>query len=306
MISVLMSDHPQHNEKLLETQFDHPEIITRAEIPIGIHDLSPRKLKTDIPVALGVGWAMRPHDYRDTILGIARDGRRVICVDAPYGARASIKAPHPRVELGKAEVLVETLIHKNIERVDMVAHSEAAIYMVVAATLWPHKFRNIVFVNAAGIIGKDTLPKLIVRFLFDLFVEFVYALKSKITRGFVGLFGMGHTMKESDTSLRKATSFGKSAKTVFAGLIQSAESMYAIAHADLREMLRNLKKNGVGIAFIHATGDRTFPIQKVRRIVTPEISHAFYTAPGTHQSITLNPNHYAALINQALDGLEKR
>ncbi|HEX4104418.1 MAG TPA: alpha/beta hydrolase [Candidatus Paceibacterota bacterium] len=300
-----MTDAAHHNEKSLEAQFDRPEIITHAGIRIGVHDVSPQKLKTPIPVALGVGWSLRPRAYRETILELARRGRRVICVDAPHGVRASLKAPYPRVELGKAEVLIEALSHKKIGRVDMIAHSEAAIYMVVAATLWPEKFRNIVLVNAAGVIGKDSMPKLIVRFLFDLSVEFVYALKTKIARGFVRMLGIGHTMKESDTSLRKATSFGKPTRTIFTGLIQSVESMYAIAHADLRGMLQNLKNKGVGIAFIHATGDRTFPIKKVRRAATDKISHAFYTAPGTHQSITLNPKHYASLIDHALDELEK-
>ena len=69
---------------------------------------------------------------------------------------------YPDAELRKAAALIQVCNAKGIAQVDVVAHSEGAMYVAIAATLRPERFRNLVFIAPAGMLrfGGDGTHRL--------------------------------------------------------------------------------------------------------------------------------------------------
>ncbi|MBU6414803.1 alpha/beta hydrolase [Patescibacteria group bacterium] len=156
----LSAEKSKENEKTyLEKQFQNPKIfgLEGAEDEIEIFDIIPHKAKTNVPMLFISGWSGTPHAYKENILSHAKFGRRVISSNTPHGIEAQNNEQFPNSEMRKVVAAIKTLEACGIEKVDAVGHSEGAIDVVMAAVLYPEKFRNIVLVNPGGLQGKDSL-----------------------------------------------------------------------------------------------------------------------------------------------------
>lgn len=136
--------------------------------PVGkfpVIEISPLQPKTDIPVIIAPGWSEPPEVFEMSRAVMAARGRKSLAFDHPrVGGEVTPNPDYPTPELRKALALLDLIEHTGSEKVDVVAHSEGAIYSAIAASLKPEKFRNIVLVAPGGMIGKDTLPALLGRF----------------------------------------------------------------------------------------------------------------------------------------------
>ncbi len=72
---------------------------------------------------------------------------------------------YPKEEVRKALNILGVLEEKDVEKTDVIAHSEGAVNTLIAASLYPEKFRNIVLFGPAGLIGEDTFTRLFQGFL---------------------------------------------------------------------------------------------------------------------------------------------
>lgn len=290
----------------LDHQFTHPETLRLAGEDIQVHDVRPDKEKTEVSVFFGLGWSATPEVYRENIMELARRGRRVISPDAPHGVDAEPAGGYPAAELRKVAAVIKTLEEKNIAKVDAVAHSESGIYLTIAAMMYPERFRSIVFVDAAGIIGPDKLPRLAAGFSLDIVKQLVNeALKAEPVNPLESK--KWNPLREINAKKippKLPWNPLGAVKVLAEKPLQSIRSVFAIANADLRDMIDKLREKGIRIAVIQAESSSAFSEEKIKETMKGRADQ-FYSLPGTHNSVILDPERYTSVIDRALDAMEK-
>ena len=266
-----------------------------AEEEVNVYDISPETLKTEVPVVLAPGFSATPMAHEQNILGLAKAGRRVISADSPHGLQQPTveglrQGAYSEVELAKLSAVIQALEERGIEQADVVAHSEGALYMALAAYLYPGRFRNMVFLNPAGMIGKDNLFR---------------AAKGMITE----LAGQAKAeAKRTDTDRYKEelTNPLLPLRVLLANLKRTKASVEAITESDIIEMLKELKKEGVGISIIHGVDDKVFPMERMQKEIGKDTVTGFYSVRGGHNEVFIRPEQYTNAADAALDALEAR
>ena len=167
MIETPPSDDELNDEKIFEAQFAQREYFEVAGGTAEVVDVTPEKLKDEVPLFFAPAWACNIEVYKRAIETLSEQERRVISLNHPRRG-GDLKASsseeemkkYPEEELRKAYNILEMLDQKGVDKVDVIAHSEGAINVTIAATLHPEKFRNIVYFAPAGLIGKDKFTRL--------------------------------------------------------------------------------------------------------------------------------------------------
>ena len=166
-------------------------------------------------------------------------------------------------------------------QVDLVGRSEGGIYSVMLAYLYPQLVRNLVLEQPAGMTGKTNLGIFAMRWARQ--------MKQDIRKEY----------KEAGTQPKDLMP-----EVVAQNLAKAMESVLeAIGKMDIRDMLKEIKAKGVGVALITATEDRFFPPKKL--IKEKEYVDKVYIEEGTHNSYYWDPEKYATLMKKAFDELEK-
>lgn len=279
-------------EDSFERQWANPEKVKIGEREIEIEDIKPENGKTAVPTIIGLGWSERPEAHKGNIKTFVDKGRRVISPDTPHGIEAPPKENYPTVELRKMAALVRTLEARGIEKADIVAHSEGAVFSVMAAYFYPERFRSLVLVNPAGMIGSDNIKRLAIGFSSDLIRQVINEAKKE-------------KPNEGQTTGGGAIDALGGTKVLAENPRAAIESVFAMANSDLRNMLIAIKEKGVRIAVIAGVNDRAFPIDKMQTALGLEHVDGFYSVKGTHNSYFIDPKPYSLLIDDALDKLEQ-
>jgi len=281
------------NEKkgnTLESQFYQREGFEIEGKKLEVLDVQPDFYKTDVPAILAAGWGLKPDDYKENILGLAKLGRRVLSFDAPHGIDSGVLEERPEdlpdAELRKTAALIKTLELKNLSRVDGVGHSEAGIYLVLAAILYPEKFRNLVLFNPSGTIGKDNLFRLTKSFSKDLLRQTIEGI-----------------IKGRPANLR---AYWNTVKYMVSNPVRSAKETLALSNTQVLDELEELKNLGIGVSIVHSTEDAVLPIEKAMENVSKDHVTGYYSIKGHHDDVFLDPEIRTKLADQALDSLEKR
>jgi pimeloyl-ACP methyl ester carboxylesterase len=292
-----------------EEKWSHPDYIkVWGEEIFKVHDISPEegKSKTKTPLVVGLGWGEIPESGKEHIKYWTEHGRRVIVPDTPHGILAGEKEGYPNIELEKMAALVETLRAKGIEikedgiasgQADLMGRSEGAIFSVMLAYLYPQLVHNLVLENPAGLTGKINKGIFAMRWL--------KLMKQQILKEYkeTGIQPEDHLSEALSRNLPKAI-----------------ESVLAISGADVREMLKEIKANGIGVSVIYTTADKFFPMEKITgnfeeepqgkfrfvQELTEEHVDYFYPVEGSHNSYFYEPEKFAGVVNRALDDLEEK
>lgn len=272
----------------LEEQYNNSETVELYGGKLHVVDVQPEQQKSEIPVFVAPGWAANAEVFKDNILGCATEGRRTLSLQNFHGIKAENIDDYPNAELRKVAALIKTLDEKQIEKTDVIAHSEGALYTIIAAKLYPDRFRNIVLVAPAGMIGKDTVTRLGVGFSHD------------VTRQMV------NGVIDGEIRRPMLRAFRESGKAVASGPLESVKQVFAIADAEIHNWLKELKDQGIGIAIIHGVDDKAFPMERMQAVAKSEQMHGFYSVKGGHNDIYLKPKEFTALAENALSGLENR
>lgn len=252
-------------------------------------DIRPDKEKTSVPVLLAPGWAENPEILKEVLSSLYNKRRRSLSLThSRYGRDPVSEDKTSAVELRKAEALLAIIQEKNISQVDAVVHSEGGINGVLAAMLSPEKFRNIILVDAAGLIGKDNFFKLAGRFILGIGQGLLEAISDKDKRGKII-----QIQKEILTYISKNP-------------VRAIKESNAIAKEDITETLKYLRGKGIGIVIIHAVDDMVFPIDKVQMNTDADMVDGFYSTKGKHIELVTNPKKYIDLVDHALDALESK
>ena len=289
------------NEEWLEEQFKNVETLDIEGTPVRVLDINPQNPKSEIPVVLGPGYgASSPSHVKVNILEMVRQKRRTLYIDEPRGINLNAgKEMPPEIEeflLRQTEALMAALDKKEIEKIDAVATSEGCMPIVVAAALYPERFRNLVLVDPAGMIGDDSFAKLAYRFLTE---------------------GLNEIKRKKDGMSPEAQ---QQAKEGFSGfqkylkedLKTSADEVRTMAKTQIRNLLKSAHEKGVGISIIHGVDDKVFPMDRVQEQTsraTPEedlIVDGFYSVKGAHGEFLIDPERFTRIADEALTALEKK
>jgi pimeloyl-ACP methyl ester carboxylesterase len=266
----------------LRSQLEHPDAIDLyGEKTLNLVDLQPERLKTETPVFWLGGWGATAEVHEDNIINLAERGRRTLAVDAPHGIEsANIQESATErgqeihdIELRKVAAVLKSLDEKGIAQTDIVAHSEGAIYGVLAALLRPEKFRNIVLVDPAGMVGEDTKGRLVTGAILDIGLQIARIYKKILT-------------KEGFEAFKQSNTATKALAEVFASdPRRTVESVGVIAETQVHEILKTLKGLGMKISIVHGVDDRFFPMERIQQQTTTEMVDGFYSVQGTHNQL---------------------
>jgi len=282
----------------LAKQFAQSEKYEYGGTTIEAFDIQPEKLKTETPVFFGTGWSASRGVYEASILGIADKGRRLLSMFVPHGIDTDPDfgtgdKTYAAAELRKAAAMLRTLEEKGVEQLDIVAHSESALWTLIVATIHPEKIRNIVLIDPAGLIDDETTSRLAVSFCLD------------IVQGALNKEKLPRPKIERSVQPGSGTDLFGALKNMIGDPMRSLKEVLAMRDADIRDILENLKAQGKHIAIIQGARDAIFPMERMQRVVNTTQVDGFYSVYGAHNEINSNPEAYITVIDHALDALEK-
>ncbi|MFA5831488.1 MAG: hypothetical protein WC878_06690 [Candidatus Paceibacterota bacterium] len=230
--------------------------------------------KSDVPVLIVLGWGARSLDFYKKSLSVFAESKNVIAVNISSGlsdgATASEKNKEKKnagfsdISVRKAEALLLILKKNKTKTVDVAACSEGAITVTLAAMMEPARFRNIVFVNPAG-IGPGRNPW---RFMFAYAREIFLGVKEAFLREIFW----------EKTRRVCAGPF----KKILSHPYRSFMEMSNIARADIRRHLFALKKKGIRISVLSAKKDTLFPLNHIRLFAEKDLFVEMRESEGRH------------------------
>jgi pimeloyl-ACP methyl ester carboxylesterase len=271
-------------------------------------DITPEHLKTEVPMIIAPGWSETQDTFRDSLRIMSERGRRVIGITHARGGGSvdmgDVEGEYPEEELRKAFAILQILEENHIPKADVVAHSEGGINTAIAATIDTEKFRNIVFVNIGGLIGKDNFPRLTGGFTMNLIQEALYAIKNKINEKVAPLV-TGEDATDHRTP-RTAVAATGLAKYIFQNFTRALRESVAISEAQVQEMIGGLHEKGVGVVIVNGVDDSVFPMEKMQEVVKAEKIDGFISVKGNHNEIYANPEQWMPAVDTLFDSLEKK
>jgi len=200
------------------------------------------------------------------------------------GVRAELAAIYGTEELSKAINLLAVLDEQGIAQTDVMAMSEGAINSSIAAMIAPERFRNMIFIGPAGMIGKDNVFKLLGRFMQGVAGEHAGAITC--------LLGGQEGMKQWSTMWETWKRFRLNAKRAF-------EECGAIAEADIVDTLKTLRAHGIGTCVVSGVDDVVFEQMKINENLgqNPEAVDGYLSVKGGHYGIANDRKHAEAMEN---------
>jgi len=226
-------------------------------------EIQPAEKVSEVPVLVAGGWSEDTRSLEDVGQEIAERGRTAILVDhARHGGRSEDETDFPVEIAHKANTLLESLNELDIEQSDVIAHSEGALNAVLAARLNPDKFRNLILVAPAGMIGKDSILNLAGRF------------SKKIVRGWTKDF-----IENPKAAYRLNTGtpvyVGKNPAKAF-------REIQHLASCTIDEVLSDLMEAGINVSVIQSDSDQVFPADRIDQ----------------HIKLGENVDRYASIIDE--------
>jgi pimeloyl-ACP methyl ester carboxylesterase len=254
-----------------------------------ILEVLPEKEITDIPVFASPGWGVTPDAWQDSLKIISDEGGRRV-VTANYTREEMIDkeglgADIPTAELQKALAIIDILDSRGLAIVDGIGHSEGGLNLAMAASLFPERFRSLVFVSPAGSINisKEELVK---RFAID--------------EGLEEMKGMDRSRLYHFKDYLKGV-----VKNFLGNPSLSHKEIEEMTELDIFKMTRWLKDNGIDIGLIAGANDKVFKMDEINELVGEEVVDDYITTKGNHGSLIFE-QEYAHLSGNILNNMRIR
>ncbi|MBI4092087.1 MAG: alpha/beta hydrolase [Candidatus Levybacteria bacterium] len=274
-----------------ERQFWQKERFVSPYGQVSVIDVKPETVTDQIPILIAPGWSEDYQTYRKTLKTAFNSSRRALSLEYSRLSGSVIgNEGYPEVELRKARLILDMLKKKGIDRADVIAHSEGAINVLIAAMLKPEQFRNIVLDKPAGLVGKDTRSTLTGRFIRMLLEE---------------------TIIRPPLFMDPASSVSICERITLYALVNPAsitKEMDAITTFEIKDLMEALQNRGVMLSVISGVHDPLFPVSKqigyMRETGVPSMK-GYYSVVGGHNELSIHANKHATLAINALDGLQR-
>jgi len=289
-------ENDNKNENKLEINAIYSELRKSAEDLLekykffneyDVKEVIPEKVTDDVPVFASPGWGVDPEAWQDSLKIIADEGERKVLTVNYIREELGFEGEGivPTAELQKALAIIDILNSRELESVDGIGHSEGGLNLAIAASLFPEKFRSLVFVSPAGSvdISKEELIK---RFAID--------------EGLEEIKGM---------DANKFSSFKIYLKSVIKNFLKnpvlSHKEIDAMTKLDIFEMTKWLKEKGVDVGFVAGANDKVFKMSEINKNVDEANVDNYITTKGNHGSLIFD-SRYAQLAGGLLKNMKKR
>jgi len=140
-------------------QFAHPEKIRFGESSFDAWDIHPSGEEKEVPVLFVSGWGLTPRTYEEGIYEYVKAGRRVLAFSSPAEEAKSDQVrtdDYPPAQVHHANAILTLIEAKNLNKVDIIAHSEGCINVAIAAEMAPDLFRHFVLVAPPDLTEKES------------------------------------------------------------------------------------------------------------------------------------------------------
>ncbi len=307
-------DGINHGDNSFEDQFTKVEKFKVAGGIAEVVDIKSENPKIGIPVFFAPAWGCATEVYKPALEVLSKTQRRVISLNHPRIGGSmkdivpdEIAKKYPTEVMRKALNILGVLDQKGIEKTDVIAHSEGAINTVIAATLHPEKFRNIVLFAPAGLIGEDKFIRLLQGFAGQ--AKRAETLSEKPLAQVEGQAGYTYWPEIPVTEIEKqvaSKAAREAVKYLVKNPIRGVNEARGIAKIQIHDMLRYLHGKGIGIVVMSGVDDPVFPMNNMQQIAKIDMLNGFVSLRGGHGEIGNHPERYMAAAEEMLTALEKR
>jgi len=243
-------------------------------------DVTPQVLNSDIPIFIAPGWGETPKTFKDLAHLLFDAGFRVISVTHPrQDLKLITKNNISRLEFQKAEIILAIFESLDINKVNVVAHSEGAINAVIAAHLTPSMFKNILLVGPGGLVENEGFLELTSRFIGNM------------------IQGGSRVFKDSVARMHLLRSGVETFKYFLMNPVMSLLEGSAISRTHLQDFLIELHANDISVGVIHGVDDLVFPLKKMKNL--SDLGWIdFREVKGDHSDIYAHPQDFIILIKE--------
>ena len=303
-------EHQKPFDQWFEEEYQKREIVALEHGQTKVLDIRPEHSKSERPLLIASGYGSgSPTGVKANIAELVRLGRRTMMIEAPHGLPHTITderaAEMPETFKREIAALIPTLEKKHIDKVDAIGQSAGCIRIIMAAYLYPEKFKNIVLVDPGGMIGEDTPARLTFRFI-----------KDAIATGFK-VAKRASSLSNVEREQRKETP-PEFMHYVLEDRKTTMREVKDLARAEIHGLLRSVKDHGIGISIIHGVDDAVFPMERINPdpeknpdpkksiLLSSEDLDGFYSVRGGHAELSINPEQYTQAAERALSALEEK
>ncbi len=260
-------------------------------------DVRPEKIKDEVPVIFIPGWGCDLTVYEPALKTLTSQERRVVSFNQPrkggdlseHATEEELKK-YPAAQLRNSLNILGIMEQKNIEKADVIAHSQGALNTVIAAILHPERFRNIVLFAPAGLIGEDTFTRLV--------------------KGFAAQNKRADSLSEmpiSDTEKRVGKAALDSVLSYIASNpLRALKETLEMPKSQIHEMIRFLHDQGIGIVVMSGMDDPVFPMYRMQEIAKMDMIDGFVSMRGGHGTIGDRPEEYMVQAERMLSALKSQ
>ncbi|MDD4409720.1 MAG: hypothetical protein PHW52_03675 [Candidatus Pacebacteria bacterium] len=253
-----------------------------------VMEISPEVITEDVPVFVSPGWGVSPEAQIEGLETIAEEGERKV-ITANFSRKELIEGYDdeniPTAELQKALAIIDIIDSKGLEFVDGIGHSEGGLNLAIAASLFPEKFRNLVFISPAGSINIS-YAELVKRFAVDEGIEEFKGMDKE------KLFTFYNYLKSV-------------VKNFLKNPILSNKEISEMTELDIFEMSKEIKGNGIGVSFIAGANDKVFPMDEINKNVDEGNVDYYLSTKGNHGAFIFD-QRYAQLAENLLDNMKEK
>ena len=242
-------------------------------------DVIPPVLKSGTPIFIAPGWGETPRTFKLLVRLLYEKGFRVLSVYHPRQDLKLITRNNiSRVELQKAEIILEIIKKQDLSKIDIIAHSEGTVNSVIAACQKPELFRQLILIGPGGLVEKQSFPELIGRFLLNMFQDGGLSMFWNKDE-FVAFF-------ESTVDVLKYF-----LSNPILGLLEGS----AISHTHIQKLLTDLHVANVPVTIVCGEKDIVFPRNRMKSLLTLEWLDV-RDMQGSHDDVCIYPRRYIDLI----------
>lgn len=254
-----------------------------------IIDSKPAKPLHDTPIVVALGWLEASRTYEPLVHKLNSHGYRVIIPDAQVGEilLPDIKANYPEIELQKASALIAALDKAGVKRADVLAHSEGALFALIAADLYPMRINSVLLINPACIVPAS-IWQLIRGFCKEALITLGLVVREVFSFG-------GEKKVVSHTALA-----WHMACVFFAHPLVSFRSVRAMAKSNALWLVPHVRARGVKVAVVLAQWDHLFPLAQNRAALKKVEVDVLHVMDDHHLSFLFDAHGYGALIDRML------
>jgi pimeloyl-ACP methyl ester carboxylesterase len=321
-----MERHSLESEPQLSSSAEQFKNIQEVRLPSGtveVADFTPENLKDRIPVYIGQGWGLKSNAYEplmeklcegeeDTDGASSLNKRRAFSITHPSWANSmdssmnveELSKKYPDALLRNALDLLEVLEEKSIEQIDAVGHSKGALEIAIAASMYPEKFRSILFFNPAGMREDEHWGRLGAGFAAQ--STRAESLKGSPADGeYEAIPEIPITKTEREVGAMAGKSWWQYlAKNPHRAIseIKGIKNEYGL----VKDLIPYLHDLGINIAVISAESDPVFPYEETRRAAEIGAVDTFASVRGGHGMLGDHPEVTAPIVEAILEALAKK